>query len=320
MAQTGDIKRRIKSVSNTKKVTKAMEMVAASKMRKATANVLATRSYSGLAWDLVKNLASKTDSKYHPLLQKKSEVKKVGLVLVTSNRGLCGGFNSQIIQKAINYIKDQQEINKVEVDLVSLGKTGLDFMVKKSHYIAAEFEKLDVTTEITEIRPLAKLLIEDYIAGKYDRVAIAYSDFVSTLVQKPRVLELLPILSEREEKDLGQVGELMNQRNNESPPKADAPLAQKKQEGIVSEFEYLFEPSPDEVLSELLPRLIEMQIYQAVLESDASEHSARMVAMRNASDAAADMIDELTLIFNKARQASITSELADISGGRIAME
>ncbi|MBT3690038.1 ATP synthase F1 subunit gamma [bacterium] len=296
---TKEIQRRIKSIGNTKKVTKAMEMVAASKMRKAIANVLATRSYSNLAWDLVKTLASRTDSKYHPLLEKRAKVKKIGLVLITSNRGLCSGFNAAIINRSIKYITKNED---AEVELIVLGDKGKDFMSKKGHKIVAEFEKLDITTNITEITPLAKLLVDDFIEAKYDKVVLAYTDFISTLVQKPRVLELLPINSDNVDKDLGQVtGE------------SEKDLEHK-------EFEYLFEPSPDEVLSELLPRLIEMQIYQAILESDASEHSARMVAMRGASDAASDMIDDLTLIFNKARQSSITSELADISGGRMAME
>ena len=303
MAQTRDIQRRIKSVGNTKKVTKAMEMVAAAKMRKAVANVLATRSYSNLAWDLVKNLASKTDSKYHPLLHQKEKNNKVALILVTSNRGLCGGFNTQIISRTLEYIKKDQN---VEVDLIVLGSKGANFMAKRGVKIVAEFEKLDVTTEVTEIRPMAKLLINDFISEKYDKVVLAYSDFVSTLVQKPRVLELLPITNTQADEDLGEVNKSKNQEIKES--------------NSVEDYEYLFEPSPDKVLSELLPRLIEMQIYQAILESDASEHSARMVAMRNATDAATDMISELTLVFNKARQASITAELADISGGRLAME
>ncbi len=315
MAQTRDIKRRIKSIGNTKKVTKAMEMVAAAKMRKAVSNVLATRSYSTLAWDLVRNLAAKTESKYHPLLQRKSEVKKIGLVLVTSNRGLCGGFNTQIIQRTAAYIKNQKEISQAEVELVVIGKNGGNFMAKRGMNIVADFEKLDILTEITEIRPMAKLLIEDFISGKYGRVVFAYTDFISTLVQKPRVLELLPIVSEREDEDLGTV-EVRNAKSE----KRKAEPETRNADGLEMNFEYLFEPSPDEVLSELLPRLIEMQIYQAILESDASEHSARMVAMRNATDAASDMIDDLTLMFNKARQASITSELADISGGRLAME
>jgi len=305
MAITKDIKRRIKSIGSTKKVTKAMEMVSAAKMRKAVGNVLSSRSYANLAWDLVRNLASKTESRFHPLLEHSQDIKKVAVVLITSNRGLCGGFNSQIIQKTIHYIKEQQNLNR-QVDLIILGKKGGDFIAKRGYNLIAQFEKLDITTNVLEIRPLARLLIEDFIKGEYSRVVLAYTDFISTLAQKPRILELLPIVEEVRDKDLGQTKRPIT--DNQLPTQ------------ITMSFEYIFEPSPDEVLNELLPRLIEMQIYQTILESDASEHSARMVAMRNASDAASDMIDDLTLIFNKARQASITSELADISGGRAALE
>lgn len=305
MAITKDIKRRIKSIGSTKKVTKAMEMVSAAKMRKAVANVLSSRSYANLAWELVRNLATKTESQLHPLLEHSPEIKKVAIVLITSNRGLCGGFNSQIIQKTIHYIKEQQNKN-CQVDLIILGKKGGDFTAKRGFNIIAQFEKLDITTSVMEISPLAKLLITDFIEKKYDRVALAYSDFISTLVQKPRILELLPIIDEVRDKDLGEIKQPIT--DNLSPNL------------LKTSFEYIFEPTPDEVLSELLPRLIEMQIYQAILESDASEHSARMVAMRNASDAALEMIDDLTLVFNKARQSSITAELADISGGRAALE
>jgi len=306
---TRDIKRRIKSVRNTRKVTKAMEMVAAAKMRKAVSNVLATRSYSRLAWELVRNLARRTDSQYHPLLEKRDQIKKIGMVLITSNRGLCGGFNNQIINRVAKYIRQQKEEVGIEADLVIMGKKGREAMFKQGHTVIAEFKKLDITNMIHEIRPLSNLIINDYLERKYDKVMIAYTDFVSTLVQKPRILELLPIESKVEDEYLGQakIGDL----------KVEQPAETKLQS---TELEYLFEPSPDEVLSELFPRLLEMQIYQAILESDASEHSSRMVAMRNASDAAADMIDDLTLMFNKARQALITAELADISGGRIAME
>ena len=298
---TREIKRRIKSIGNTKKITKAMELVAAAKMRKATESVLGSRSYADLAWQLVRQLALKADSALHPLLVHKAEIKKVGLLLITSNRGLCGGFNAQIIQKAVKYIK-QNSGDNVSVELVTLGRRGSSFMAKRKYTIAADFEKLDIAPDITEIRPIAKILIEDFLSGRYDKVAVAYTDFVSTLVQKPRVLEILPLDSELEEGDLGEVGQA------------------KELEQPAGEFEYIFEPSPRRVLADLLPRLIEMQVYQAILEANASEHSARMVAMRNATDAAKEMIDDLTLIFNKARQASITAELADISGGRMAVE
>ena len=303
---TADIKRRIKSIGSTKKVTKAMELVSAAKMRKAIASVLSTRSYSRLAWELLKRLAQRTNSKYHALLKKRPNLKKIGLVLITSNRGLCGSFNYQIINRAHDFIKSQKREIGLEADLVIMGKRGKDVMYKQGHNIIAEFSKLDITTAIEEIRPLAKLLIDDYLSGKYDKVMIAYTDFISTLAQKPRLMQLLPLVRFNEDKYLGQA-------------KEEKSTTVEKQESLLK-FEYLFEPNPEKVLDELLPRMLEMQIYQAILESDASEHSARMVAMCNASDSASDMISSLTLAFNKARQSSITSELADISGGRAAVE
>lgn len=291
---TRDIKRRIKSVQSTKKVTKAMEMVSAAKMRRAVAGVLASRSYSDLAWQLIKKLVLKTETELHPLLNQREKIKKAALVLISGNRGLCGGFNSQIIQRTSRYLKEQSE-RGIDVSLITVGKKGRDFMAKKGYQLTADFIKADAAVDITEIRPLSHLLIEGYLAGQFDKVALAYTDFISTLVQKPSIVEILPLQSS-ESDDLGQVDRRM------------------------TNDEYLFEPSPNEVLNELLPRMLETKIYQAILEANASEQSARMVAMRNASEAAGDMISELTLIFNKARQAGITAELADISGGRAAVE
>src|SRR3989344_9027654 len=258
---TADIKRRIKSIGSTKKVTKAMELVSAAKMRKAIASVLSTRSYSRLAWELLKRLAQRTNSKYHALLKKRPNLKKIGLVLITSNRGLCGSFNYQIINRAHDFIKSQKREIGLEADLVIMGKRGKDVMYKQGHNIIAEFSKLDITTAIEEIRPLAKLLIDDYLSGKYDKVMIAYTDFISTLAQKPRLMQLLPLVRFNEDKYLGQA-------------KEEKSTTVEKQESLLK-FEYLFEPNPEKVLDELLPRMLEMQIYQAILESDASEHSAR---------------------------------------------
>jgi len=307
MAQTRDIKRRIKSIGNTKKITKAMELVSAAKMRKAITAVLGTRTYANLSWDLLQRLSAKTDSKYHALLKDRPTVKKIGLVLITSNRGLCGSFNYQIINRTHEFIQRQKREVSLEADLVIMGKRGRDVMFKRGHTVIAEFNKLDITTAIEEIRPLAKLLISDYLNGKYDKIMIAYTDFISTLTQKPRLLQLLPLNHLEEDKYLGQA-------------KVEGMNIKAAEEKASEIDEYLFEPDPAKVLDELLPRMLEMQIYQAILESDASEHSARMVAMRNASEAATDMISGLTLAFNKARQASITAELADISGGRAAVE
>jgi F-type H+-transporting ATPase subunit gamma len=292
---TKEIKRRLRSIANTKKITKAMELVAAAKMRKAVQSVLATRAYSNAAWQIVKDLSARTDPAHHPLLQRKEKIKNMGVVLMTSNRGLCGGFNREIVETVADYLKSQTETS-VEVSLI--GKRGRDIMYRYDHKIVAEFTKADVAESITEVTALAKLIISDYLSGKYDKVVMAYTDYESTIKQQPRIRKLLPI--EQEDYELGFVDKAKKQIE-----------ADKKQ----MDYEYLFEPSPDIVLDQMLYRLIELQIYQALLESNASEHSARMIAMRNASDAAGDMIDDLTLTFNQARQQAITSELADISAG-----
>lgn len=308
---TRDIKRRIRSITSTRQITKAMELVSAAKMRRAVANVLTTRTYATLAWDLVRELSLRTDPSHHPLLVKRHPVKRIGLVLVTSNRGLCGGFNHQLTHRVNLYLEHHREQQvELEADLIAVGKRGRDIMFRYGHAIMAEFVKADVTTRLEEVTPIAKLVVQDYLSAKYDRVVMAYTDFISPISQKPRIKQLLPIEHELDP-FLGSARVPLEPTPRPSTERLPEP-------GF--NYEYLFEPSTDEVLEDLLPRLLEVQLYQAVLESDASEHSARMLAMRNASDAARDMIDSLTLAFNQARQASITAELADITGGRVAVE
>lgn len=292
---TREIKRRIRSIKNTRQITKAMELVSAAKMRRAVANVLSTRTYAGLGWNLLQDLSSRTGLSEHPLLQARDSIEKIGLVLITSNRGLCGAFNHQPAGQAIKYIVKVKQNTKTEVEVIAVGKRGRDIMARQGYVVTAEFIKPDITTKIEQILPIARLCIDDYLAGKYDRVVVVYTDYISALRQRAQVKQLLPLTMANEfmEKTLVQKG-------------AEAP-------------DYLFEPSVDEVLEDLLPRLLEVQVYQAMLESDASEHSARMIAMRNASDAAKDIIESLTLAFNQARQAAITTELADITGGRAAL-
>ncbi|MFA6553349.1 MAG: ATP synthase F1 subunit gamma [Patescibacteria group bacterium] len=297
---TREIKRRIRSVTSTRKITKAMELVAAAKMRRAVKAVLASRAYSHAAWQIVKELSSLTDPSLHPLLQKRDKVKKVGLIMMTSNRGLCGGFNHEIIDTVAEYIRHHSQDNvEIEAEVLLMGKRGRDIMYKHGHEIVAEFAKVDVATRVTEVTPLAKMVIADYVSGKYDKVIVAYTDYYSAMKQKPRIKRILPIGHEDDE--LGAISGVQPVANNEN------------------DNEYLFEPSTDIVLDQMLARLIEVQLYQALLESNASEHSSRMMAMRNASDAASDMISELTLTFNQARQQMITSELADISSGSAAV-
>ncbi len=305
---TREIKRRIRSIQNTRQITKAMELVSAAKMRRAVANVLATRTYATLAWQLLTELSSRTDSSQHSLLIKRYPVKSLGIILVSSNRGLCAGFNHQLVNKAHQYIIKEQRLEpELTVSLIAIGRRGRDIAWRLGYDITAEFTKPDITTKIEEITPVAKLAITDYLAGKYDRVVIAYTDFISPVNQRPRLKQILPMEEESDEY-LGQA-----RATQTTPVKEDI-----KQNRF--NYEYKFEPSPEKVLNNLLPRLIEIQIYQALLESDASEHSARMMSMRNASDAAKEMIDSLTLAFNQARQAAITAELADITGGRVAVE
>jgi len=296
---TREIKRRIKSVANTKKITKAMELVAAVKMRKAVEAVLATRAYSNAAWGIIKDLSAKTDPRHHALLQKRDTIHRIGVVLLASNRGLCGGFNREIVDELAAQLKKEKEQNTdVSIEILLMGKRGSDIMHKHVYKIVADFEKADVAENITEVSVISKMVIADFMNKKYDRVLLAYTDFKSAISQKPNVRKLLPI--EREDEELGYVDGT-------------------EQKEIKKDFDYIFEPSPAAVLNQMLYRLIELQIYQALLESNASEHSARMITMRNASDAAGDMIDDLTLAFNQARQQAITSELADISAGSAAI-
>lgn len=297
MPSTKEIRRRIKSVKSTRQITKAMELVAAAKMRRAQQQALSTRTYASLAWELVKNLSDKTDPRIHRLLRRPKEAKNVGIVLITSNRGLIGGFNNNIINTALNVAKGE-----THVEFVTLGKKGLSAVRKRSFTIAAEFEKKDAVFLELDIRPLSKLLTQDFVSGKYDKIVLVYMDFVSTLQQKPRVNELLPLSRQA---SLG-IAEAMDEEENQKV-KYEEPL------------DYLFEPSPDQVLEVLLPRLVEMQIYQAVLETNAAEHSARMVAMKNASDAASDLVDEFTLEYNQIRQAAITKEISEIVSGQLAL-
>ena len=315
---TRELKRRIKSVNNTKKITRAMEMVAASKMRRAVASVLAIRPYAHSAWSVLTNMARAFENYPVDLLDAR-EVKKICIVLITSNRGLCGGFNSQILRKVIEQVKSPAllKLNRVgdkriessvpdseiEIDFVTVGKKGAAVVRKLGKNIVATFDELTYLPGMADVRTLAKIVIDDYSAKKYDKVVIAFTDYVSAVVQQPKLRQLLPVSMVDIEKQLAEMDIHADQFGLKEPP-----------------MEYKVEPDAKTILTEILPRLVEMQIYHAILESNASRESARMVAMRNATDAAADMVDNLTLIFNQMRQAGITQEIAEISAGRAALE
>jgi len=313
MANTKEISRRIRSIGNTKKITKAMEMVSAAKMRKAIEAVLKTRTYANLSWETILNLAklAPDGEDRNPLLKARPEIKKVALILITSNRSLCGGFNMTIINKAKASILK----HNYPTDLILIGTKGE--ILGRHNPVAAIFPKGDLSVNSKETNPIAKMIIADFLSGKYDKVLVAYTDFVSPAKQIPRVKQLLPIGIEAQDEFLGIVG-----ASDQAPTSKEyiETKAKKHLEDDNFVYEYTFEPSPAEVLEQVLPKLIQVQLYQALLESNAAEHSARMAAMHQANEAAADMVSELVLYYNKARQAAITAEIAEISAGANALE
>ena len=282
MATTREIQRRIRSVQNTAKITKAMELVAASKMRRAQQSALAGRPYAErIIWvlaDLAETLSHMDPDTLHPLLRRR-EVQKVGIVHITPNRGLCGGLPANVNRRTAALTLDVG----VPVQLVAVGRKGRDFFRRSNVSLRAEFTELGDYPEYLDILPIARVVMDDYLAGEVDQVFLVYTFFINTVTQEPKVHQLLPV----------------------EPPEEAATRA----------VDYIYEPSREAVLAELLPRYVEMEIYEAILEGIASEQSARMVAMRNASEAAEEMIDDLTLARNKARQEQITTELLDIVGG-----
>jgi len=283
MASIRVIRRRIRSIKNIAKITKAMEMIAASKMKRAQERGLAGRPYSEKIRQVIADLAALPEvGLCHPLLQKRP-VTRIAIVHITPNRGLCGGLNTSINRRAANFILEQ----KVPVNLITVGRKGLDFMVRSGREVRAEFTQLGDRPSLLDTLPISHIIIDDYSTGAIDQVYLSYARFVSTSVQSPVLQQLLPV------------------------EPAIIPTAQN--------VEYIYEPGPEAVLGSLLPRFVEMQIYHAILESIASEQSARMVAMRNATDNANELIGDLTLLYNKARQEAITKELLDITGGVVAL-
>ena len=284
MATIRDIRRRIKSVQNTAKVTKAMEMVAASKMRRAQERTIAARPYAEKMQQVLADLAAQhsSDEEIHPLLVQRP-VNRIALIHITPDRGLCGGLVASVNRSAASFILEQQ----VPVSAVVVGRKGRDFLVRSGQEVRAEFTNLGDRPSVVDLQPIAHIVIDDYANGLIDEVHISYTQFINTVNQRPVLWRLLPI----------------------------EPAAIEPGQNV----EYIYEPSPSEVLAQLLPRFVEKELYHVILESIASEQSARMVAMRNATDNAKEVIEDLTLTYNKARQEMITKELLDITGGAVAL-
>jgi F-type H+-transporting ATPase subunit gamma len=258
-------------------------------MRKAQNATLDSRTYADLAWELIHSLGPVEQFKT-PLLRSFPEAKKLGIVVISTNRGLVGSFNTNILNK-VKEVEAQHP--DLQTEFIVMGRKIRDMTRRLRKEIVAEFPKIDATIPVSEIYPLSKLLTERYSSREYQKIVIIYNHYVSTLVQQPRVKQLLPLVAQ--------------QANPEAKTGEDTGWT-------------LYEPSPKAVLEHLLPRIIESQLYQAVLENDASEHSARMIMMKNATEASGDLIDDLTLTFNRLRQSKITTELSEITAGKIALE
>jgi F-type H+-transporting ATPase subunit gamma len=284
MISTQILRRRIRSIGGTAKICKAMEMIATAKMRRAQEQAIAGRPYAEEISKVVSDLAveAQAGGKVHPLLQKR-EIHKVAMIHMTTDRGLCGGLNANQNRLVASFIRGQT----APVSFITVGRKGRTFTRITQRDLHAEFTGISDRPSLLETLPISRVVIDDYSNGEVDQVYIAYPSFITTMIQRPTVEVLLPI------------------------EPAMLPRAQVT--------EYIYEPEPSAVLDGLLPRYVEMKVYHAILELVASEQSARMVAMRNASDNAEDLIEDLRLALNKVRQETITKEICDISGGAEAL-
>ena len=292
MPSTKEIRLKIKSFQNTRKITKAMEMVSASKMRRAQDRMRAARPYGDKIRNIIVHLANANSEYHHPFLVKRAKITNVGLILVTTDKGLCGGLNTNIQRQALNRIKEWEGAG-IKFQVTAIGNKGFGFLQRMGANVVSHVVQLGDKPQLDKLIGPVKIQLDDYAAGKIDALYLAYSGFVNTMKQDPVVEQLLPLPTER----LGQT---------ESEKKAHA-------------WDYLYEPDPETVLDELLRRYTEFLVYQALTENMASEQSARMVAMKAASDNAKKLIDEMQLVYNKTRQAGITKEISEIVGGAAAV-
>ncbi|MDT8409255.1 MAG: F0F1 ATP synthase subunit gamma [Wenzhouxiangellaceae bacterium] len=287
MSGSKEIVGQIKSIKNTRKVTSALEMVSASKIRKAQARMQAARPYARLIRQAVGHLALANPEYKHPFTQSRDEVKRVGYIVISSDRGLCGGLNNNLFRKLLPRLRAHQEAGQ-EVSLVLIGRKAAQFFKRIKVDIAAATQDLGEKPQLESLIGAIKIMLDGYRDGSLDELNVCYNEFINTMTQRGTIEQVLPL-----------------------PPTQDEPMLQY--------WDYLYEPDPESLLDDLLVRYIESLIYEATLENLASEHAARMVAMKSASDNANNLIDELNLAYNKARQAAITQEISEIVGGAAAV-
>ena len=287
MAGAREIRTKIKSVQNTRKVTRALEMVSASKIRKAQELMRSSRPYARLMRQVIGHIAHANTEFKHPFLVERKDVKRVGYVVISTDRGLAGGLNSNLFRKMLADIRQHQQ-NGVEVDIVAIGSKAAAFFKRLKVNLVATITHLGEKPRVDQLVGIIKVVLDAYSDGKIDRLSLVYNDFVNTMTQKPTIDQLLPL-----------------------PPSND--VVQQH------DWDYIYEPDAATILEHVLTRYIESLVYQGVLENLASEHAARMVAMKSASDNATKLIGNLQLVYNKARQAAITQEISEIVGGAAAV-
>ena len=284
MPSTIDIRRRIRSVKNTQQITKAMKMVAAAKLRRAQERIYAARPYSGGLMEVLQSVVSRVDPARHPLLAPREDEKNVLIVVVTSDKGLAGAFNANVLKAATNLIREKQGQN---VELLPIGRKANDFFKRRSIPIRPQAAHVMQALSLDTAKVIADSIVTGYLKGEIDAVYVVFNEFRSIMSQIVRIEKLLPI-------------EALQKKNEQKPE---------------NQVEFLFEPGPEQILSELLPKHIEFQLYRILLESAAAEQCARMTAMEAATKNAADMIEALTLNYNRIRQAAITKEIIEIVSG-----
>lgn len=287
MSGSKEIVGKIKSVQNTRKVTSALEMVSASKIRKAQDLMQASRPYSRMMRQVIGHLAHATLEEPHPFTVERDEVKRVGFIIIATDRGLCGGLNSNMFRKLLAEFRGWQE-KDVEITTVVIGRKAAQFFRRLKVDISAATQDLGEQPRLEDLIGTVKVCLDDYREGRLDRLYLCYNQFVNTMTQVATFDQLLPL-----------------------PSDEDKPMLQY--------WDYIYEPNPTELIDEFLTRYVETLVYQGTLENLASEHAARMVAMKNASDNASNLIDDLKLVYNKARQAAITQEISEIVGGAAAV-
>ena len=287
MAVGKEIRTKIASIKNTQKITRAMEMVAASKMRKTKDRMQATRPYSKKIGQIIKHLAQANPEYKHPYLITR-DVKRVGVILISSDRGLCGGLNSNLFRKTLAELTQWNKAN-IEVDICTVGTKAFGFFSNLKVNLVGQVSKLGDAPHLHDIIGVIKIMLDAYEAGKIDQLYVVSNEFVNTMTQRPTVEQLLPVIACELDENLG------------------------------GHWDYIYEPDAKEVLDHLLTRFIESKVYQGLVENNACEQAARMVAMKSASDNAGNLIGELQLIYNKARQAAITQEISEIVAGAAAV-